>query len=67
MRRLNFTATEDLVIYIALIVTGTIPMAVAVARHVFFDASATVGLLMILVGIAGVTYLASRWQQARRL
>jgi hypothetical protein len=53
---------EELIFYLALCVVGAIPLASLVAHGGAFGAEPTVGLMMILAGLAG---LFAAWRVAR--
>lgn len=45
---------EELILYAALCVVGAIPVATALVRGGSFGVEATIGLLMVLAGLAGI-------------
>jgi len=65
IRRRGRSSTEELIIYIALVAVGTIPVTIAIAHRSGLGTEGTIGLLMIVAGIVGLTYLA--WSHRDRI
>ncbi len=57
-RRRNWTVVEDLIVYLSLIAVGAIPVGAALVERTGLGAQPTIGLVMIFLGILGLTYLA---------
>ena len=53
---------EELIVYVALCVVGAIPLAPSIARGGAFGVEPTIGLLMVIAGLAG---LIAAWRVAR--
>ena len=53
---------EELIFYVALCVVGAIPLANPIARGGAFGVEPTIGLLMVIAGIAG---LLAAWRVTR--
>lgn len=62
--RHSWSDAEELIVYLALVAVGAIPVGIALAHHSGLGAEATIGLLMIVGGIIGLTYLA--WSRRDR-
>jgi hypothetical protein len=58
---------EELIMYSLFIVIGTIPVAIAVIRGAAFGFAATLGLLMVILGLTGllVRFARARTRQTR--
>ena len=54
---------EELIFYVALCLVGAIPLARPIARGGAFGVEPTIGLLMVIAGIAG---LWAAWRMTRR-
>ncbi len=57
-RHISWTEVEDLIVYLALVVVGAIPVTSALARRAGLGAEATIGLVLMFLGVVGLTYLA---------
>jgi len=53
---------EELIFYVALCLVGAIPLATPIARGGAFGVEPTIGLLMVIAGIAG---LLAAWRATR--
>jgi hypothetical protein len=56
---------EDLVLYGLLVVIGLIPVVIAVIERVAFGFDATLGLMMVVVGVVGWVVHVSRARRNR--
>ena len=54
---------EELIFYVALCMVGAMPLASPIARGGAFGVEPTIGLLMVIAGIAG---LLAAWRVTRR-
>jgi hypothetical protein len=63
-RRQYLSGLEELLIYLALVIVGAIPIGVALVNRTGFGGEATIGLLMLLAGISGLTFRA--WSHRHR-
>ncbi len=63
-RRRFLSELEELVIYVALVLVGAIPIGVALANRTGLGAEATIGLIMVVAGMAGLTFVA--WSRRDR-
>ena len=54
----NWASIEDLIVYLSLIVVGAIPTVGALVRRSGLGAEATVGLVMMFLGVLGLAVLA---------
>ncbi len=63
-RRRSWARIEDLIVYVSLIVVGAIPVGSALVRKTGLGAEPTIGLVMIGLGLLGLTYLA--WSRRDR-
>jgi len=61
-RRSTGALGEELIFYVALCVVGAIPLAHPIARGGAFGVEPTIGLLMVLAGLAG---LFAAWRGGR--
>jgi hypothetical protein len=61
-RRWTSVPAEELIFYVALCVVGAIPVASPIAQGGAFGVEPTIGLMMVIAGIAG---LFSAWRVAR--
>ncbi len=57
---------EDLVLYGLLLVIGVIPVVITLVDRAAFGFDATLGLMMVVVGIVGIVFhvLRARWRPA---
>ncbi len=58
-------AQEELVLYVLLAVIGTIPVLTTLTSRARFGVEATLGLLMVIAGIAGGVVYARRLSRSR--
>jgi hypothetical protein len=56
---------EELVLYGLVAAIGTIPVVIALVAHEGFGLDATLGLLMMLIGLAGIVVQLARTRRSR--
>lgn len=56
---------EELILYALLVAIGAIPVVIAIAQRAVFGVEATLGLLMVAVGLVGAAFHARRTRHRR--